>query len=100
MSTDNSAWHGKPREIVILPAPGCRRSRKILEYLQSRDIPFKRIDLETPEGQALAQRYEMRASPGILIDRRSINPYDVLLKPQCKINAPAAGKVFSPRDDS
>jgi uncharacterized membrane protein/thiol-disulfide isomerase/thioredoxin len=29
MSIDNSARHGKPREIVILPAPGCRRSWEI-----------------------------------------------------------------------
>lgn len=96
MSTDNSARHGKPREIVILPAPGCRRSRKILEYLQSHDIPFKRIDLETPEGQALMQRYGMRASPGILVNGVSINPYDMLLQPQCKVNPQAAKKIFSP----
>ena len=88
---------GKYREIVILPAPGCRRSRKILEYLQSQDIPFKRIGLETPEGQALMQRYEMRASPGILVSGVSINPYNMLLQPQCKVNPEAAEKIFSPR---
>jgi hypothetical protein len=65
-----------------------------LEYLQSQDIPFKRIDLETAEGQALMQRYEMRASPGILVSGVSINPYDLLLQPQCKVNPEAAENIL------
>lgn len=75
-----------PRQIVILPAPGCRRSRKILSYLQQRGIPFSRIDLDTPEGEALAAQYGMRASPGILVDGVSVNPFDLLRQPDCKIN--------------
>jgi len=76
----------KPRQIVILPAPGCRRSRKILTYLQQRGIPFNRIDLDTPEGQALATQHGMRASPGILVDGVSVNPFDFLKQPDCRID--------------
>jgi glutaredoxin len=76
----------KPRQIVILPAPGCRRSRKILSYLQQHGIPFTRIDLDSPEGQVLAERHEMRASPGILVNGVSLNPFDLLKQPDCRIN--------------
>lgn len=82
-------------EITVLPAQGCRRSRKILAYLEQHAIPFTRIDLESPEGQALAERYELRASPGILVDGQSINPFDLLIQPQCRVNKAAAAAVFT-----
>jgi len=84
----------KPRQIVILPAPGCRRSRKILSYLQQRGIPFTRIDLDSPEGQVLADRHEMRASPGILVDGVSLNPFDLLQQPDCQINEERLNKTL------
>ena len=37
-------------EIIVLPAPGCRRSRRIVEYLERHSIPFVRIPLGSPEG--------------------------------------------------
>lgn len=83
-----------PRQIVILPAPGCRRSRKILSYLQQRGIPFTRIDLNTPEGEALADQYSMRASPGILVDGVSVNPFDLLQQPDCRINEELLNSVL------
>ena len=33
--------------ITILPARDCRRSRKIIAYLEQHEIPFARIDLES-----------------------------------------------------
>jgi arsenate reductase-like glutaredoxin family protein len=42
------------RDIIILPAKNCRRSRKIVEYLEARGIPFTRIALESAEGRSLA----------------------------------------------
>ena len=84
----------KPRPIIILPAPGCRRSRKILTYLQQRGIPFSRIDLDSPEGQALAVQHEMRASPGILVDGVSVNPFDLLQQPDCRINEELLNKIL------
>lgn len=76
----------KPRQIIVLPAPGCRRSRRILSYLEQQGIPFTRIDLDSPEGQALATQHGMRASPGILVDGVSVNPFDLLQKPECRVN--------------
>jgi glutaredoxin len=82
------------RQIVILPARGCRRSRRLLEYLQAHDIPFTRIDLESPEGQALAAQHDLRASPGILVDGVSINPFDLLIQPACRVDEAKARAIF------
>ncbi len=82
------------KEIVILPAPGCRRSRKLIEYLETHNIQFTRIDLTSPQGQALAKQYDLRASPGILVNEVSINPFDLLLQPLCRIDEVAAQTVF------
>lgn len=74
------------KTLTILPAKGCRRSRRILEYLQANHIPFERIELDSPEGEELMEKYHFLASPGILVDGISINPYDLLIQPACKIN--------------
>jgi glutaredoxin len=80
--------------IVILPAKNCRRSRKMIEYLESRGIPFARIELESAEGRALAEQHQMRASPGILIEGASINPLDLLIQGECRVDEHAARRVF------
>ena len=75
------------KPIIILPAKGCRRSRRILEYLQFNHIPYQRIELDSPEGEKLMAKHHFLASPGILIEGKSINPYDVLIQPACRVNA-------------
>jgi len=82
------------RSITVLPARGCRRSRKVIEYLEAHGLPFTRIELESPEGQALAAQYDLRASPGILVDDVSINPFDVLIQPECQVDEEKASAVF------
>ncbi len=82
------------RNIVILPARNCRRSRKIIEYLESHGIPFTRIELESAEGRALAEKHQMRASPGILVNGTSVNPIDLLIQPECRVDEVAANQWF------
>ncbi len=74
---------------IIIPARGCRRSQKVLDYLTAHEIPFTRIDLETPEGQALSEKHHLRASPGILVDGELVNPFDFLMQPGCRIHEAA-----------
>jgi len=81
-------------EIIILPAPGCRRSRRILEYLERRGISFSRIPLDSPEGAALAEKHGMRASPGILVGGVSVNPFDLLIQPACRVDEEKAQAIF------
>ena len=74
-------------EIILLPARNCRRSRKIMEFLQAEGIPFKQIPLESPEGQRLAAKHGLQASPGILIGDVSVNPFQILVTPACQVDA-------------
>ena len=32
------------------------------------------------------EKYHFLASPGILVDGVSINPFDVLIQPECRVN--------------
>jgi len=82
------------RNIVILPAEGCRRSQRMVDYLRQRQVPFTDIPLASPEGQALMQQHDLRASPGILVDGVSINPFDVLIRPDCKVDEAAVRRIF------
>lgn len=82
------------KEIVILPAEGCRRSKAILAYLEENDIPYSRIDLASPDGQEMAERYEIRSSPGIIVDGELVNPFDLLIRPACRVNDEAARRLL------
>lgn len=82
------------KNIVILPATNCRRSKKVLAYLDENQVPYTRIDLETTEGQALVEEHELRSSPGILVDGELVNPFDILEAPSCRIREPVARQVF------
>ncbi len=82
------------RHITILPARGCRRSCKVIAYLEAHGIPFTRIELESPEGEALAAKHDLRASPGILVDGVSVNPFDLLIRPACRVDEAAAQQMF------
>jgi len=85
-------------EIIILPAPGCRRSRKILEYLNGQGIPFRRVELDSAEGQELAAQYGFRASPGILVNGAIVNPFDLLVRPSCRVDDAKARNIFMADD--
>jgi glutaredoxin len=82
------------KSLTILPAKGCRRSRRILDYLQANHIPFQRIELDSPEGERLMEKHHFLASPGILADGDSINHFDLLIQPECRINETKLKQVF------
>jgi len=86
------------REIIVLPAPGCRRSRRIVEYLERQGIPFTRLPLGSPEGSAIAVKHGMLASPGLQVDGVSVNPYDLLIQPACRVNEEKARTILSTGD--
>ncbi|MFQ5434181.1 MAG: hypothetical protein ACE5FD_04825 [Anaerolineae bacterium] len=82
------------KEIVILPAVNCRRSQKVLAYLDEQQVPYTRIDLETQKGQQMMAEYDLRSSPGILVDDVLVNPFDILEAPSCRILEPQASQIF------
>ncbi|MBX3055606.1 MAG: hypothetical protein KF770_03955 [Anaerolineae bacterium] len=82
------------KEIVILPAANCRRSQKVLAYLDENQVTYSRIDLETEKGQQIVADYELRSSPGILVDGVLVNPFDILEAPSCRVKEPIARQLF------
>ncbi len=82
------------KEIIILPAANYRRSQKVLAYLDENQVTYTRIDLETEKGQQLITDYELRSSPGILVDGVLVNPFDILEAPSCRIKEPTARQLF------
>ncbi len=84
----------KEEDLIVLPARNCRRSKKIIAYLESKGIPFTRIPLESPEGRELAARHGMLASPGILVRGKSINPFDLLKPPNCTVDEEAVRRLL------
>jgi len=82
------------KEIIILPAARCRRSQKVLAYLEENQVVYTCIDLETEKGQQMMAEYELRSSPGILVDGVLVNPFDILEAPSCRMKEMAARQLF------
>jgi len=83
-------------DITILPARGYRRSQRVLAYLDEKQIPYTRIELESEEGQALSEKHQLRSSPGILVNGRLVNPFDILIQPACRVDEAKAQALFGP----
>jgi glutaredoxin len=82
------------KEIFILPAVNCRCSQRVLAYLDENQVAYTRIDLDTEKGQRMMAEYELRSSPGILVDGVLVNPFDILEAPSCRIKETAARQLF------
>lgn len=59
--------------LEVLTSPGCTHCHEFLEYWKSiaKDWPnvsLKETSLITPEGQALVEKHQIFASPGILLN--------------------------------
>lgn len=59
--------------LEVLSAPGCQICKVFEEYWHSieKDWPnvtFRKIEVITEEGQAMAQKYMILASPGIVLN--------------------------------
>ena len=77
-----------PDRLIVLRGKNCRRSQRVIAWLTERGIPFTLYEMTTPDGQALAEQYDVRASPGLIKDGRVINPFDFLR--ECKVDEEAA----------
>ncbi len=56
-----------------LVSPGCHICRQFEEFWRSiekdwPDVAYKKVDILTPEGQEMAQKYMIFASPGIILN--------------------------------
>lgn len=63
----------KPILLELLVAPGCHICRQFEEFWKTAqsdwpNVEFKKYDVTAPEGQALAQKFMIFASPGIILN--------------------------------
>jgi len=71
--------------VIILRLRRCRRSDLIVDFLQKERIPHRIFFLnEDEEAQHLARKFQILASPGIIINGRAINPHQLITKCQMK----------------
>lgn len=82
-------------KITIIPYPGCKRSERIISFLKEHEIPYREVPSEIQEGQQLQEKYQFRASPGIIVDQASINPYQILVRKECRVDEIKALELFS-----
>lgn len=57
----------------VLASPGCHVCKTFEEFWHSIEkewpnVSFKKLDVTTPEGQEIAQKYMIFASPGIILN--------------------------------
>lgn len=65
-------------EIILVRGKRCHRSNLLVNDLQTRAVPFRLVEAESEEGRVLIAQYDLRASPGIIVDGRSVNPFDLI----------------------
>ncbi len=63
----------KPILLEELVSPGCHICKEFEEFWHSIEkewpnVTYKKVDVVTPEGQALVQKYMIFASPGIILN--------------------------------
>lgn len=63
----------KPVLLEELSSPGCQICRQFEEFWHSVErewpnVTYKNVSVVTPEGQALAQKHMIFASPGIILN--------------------------------
>jgi arsenate reductase-like glutaredoxin family protein len=75
------------RTVTIIRNRKCRKSDIVVRFLEKEKIPFKAFYLgEDKIADELAKKYSILSSPGIIIGKKTINPYDLLA--HCKVKDP------------
>ena len=84
------------RNVTIIRNRKCRKSDIVVRFLEKEKIPFKAFYLgEDRIADELAQKNNILSSPGIIIGRKTINPYELIA--QCNVKDPASAKKLFER---
>ena len=84
------------RTVTIVRNRQCRKSDIVVRFLEKEKIPFKAFYLGKDRiADELARKYSILSSPGIIIGKKTINPYDLIA--QCKVKDPASAKKLIER---
>ena len=79
-------------QIIIVRNRRCRKSDVVVRFLEQEHIPHRVLYLgEEAEADELAEQYHLKASPGIIINGQSVNPYHLVEK--CRVKHPRDTKA-------
>ncbi len=74
-----------PEKVTLLRTRQCRKSDVVLRFLRENNIPHEILYMETdPQAQRLAKKFNIMASPGIIIGDKALNPYELVARCQVK----------------
>ena len=78
-------------KILILRTRKCRKSDVIIRFLNEYNIPhiIKYVE-DDKEAQELFKKFNLKASPGIIINNHIVNPYNLI--ENCRVKAPKQTK--------
>ena len=78
-------------KITIVRTHKCRKSDVIIRFLEENNIPHEVKFVETdPEAQKIFKIFNIKASPGIVINGQAVNPYHLI--EHCKVKDPVNTK--------
>ncbi len=76
-------------KVTIVRNRKCRKSDVIVRFLEEDKIPFEVHYLgEEKIANELARKYGILASPGIIIGKKTVNPYELI--EYCRVKNPEA----------
>ncbi len=77
----------KSGKVIVLRTKRCRKSDVVLRFLNENQIPHTVKYLETDkEAQQLAEKYHIMSSPGIIINGKTFNAYELV--EHCQVKDP------------
>ena len=79
------------RSVTVIRNKKCRKSDIVVRFLEKEEIPFKAFYLGKDRiADELARKFSILSSPGIIIGKKTINPYDLIA--HCRVRDPASAK--------
>ncbi len=80
-------------KIIIVRTKKCRKSDVMLRFLRENNIPHEVKFVETdPEAKRLWGKFNLKASPGIIIGEKTFNPYELVKN--CRVQQPEKTKAL------
>ncbi len=77
----------KSDKVIVLRTKQCRKSDVVLRFLNENHIPHTVKYLETDEeAQQMAEKYHIMSSPGIIINGKTFNAYELV--EHCQVKDP------------
>ncbi len=77
----------KNGQVLVLRTRRCRKSDVVLRFLRENNIPHQVRYLETDEeARRLAEKHGIMSSPGILINGKTFNAYELV--EHCQVKDP------------